>query len=112
MSDHAVAVVLALGRRLVALDRLVRGGGWGADRPGKMRRLDRQTVGLIGFGAIGRLTAQKARALGMRVLVYSPNTTAVRAAERGAEAADRSKTSSGTATTCACMRPLTPRRVG
>jgi D-3-phosphoglycerate dehydrogenase len=87
VSDHTIAAILALSRRLVALDRVVRSGGWGAGAAGTMRRLNTQTVGLIGFGRIAQLVARKARALGIRVLVHSPNTTDERAAAAGAEAA-------------------------
>src|SRR5205823_14139560 len=66
VSDHAIACVLALSRRLVPLDRVVRSGGWGAGAAGPMRRLSSQTLGVVGFGRIGQLVARKARALGMR----------------------------------------------
>src|SRR5262245_30780595 len=87
VSDHAIACVLALSRRLLALDRVVRAGGWGARAAGPIRRLSSQTVGLIGFGRIGQATARKAVGLGMRVLAHSPSTTPARAGEHGAEAA-------------------------
>jgi D-3-phosphoglycerate dehydrogenase len=87
VSDHAIACLLALARRLPALDRVVRAGGWGAGAAGPIRRLSSQTVGLIGFGGIGQATARKAVALGMRVIAHSPNTTPERARAHGAEAA-------------------------
>jgi D-3-phosphoglycerate dehydrogenase len=87
VADHAIACVLALARRLPLLDRVVKGGGWGAGSAGPMRRLSAQTVGLIGFGRIGQTTARKASALGLRVLAHSPNTTPERARQHGAEAA-------------------------
>jgi D-3-phosphoglycerate dehydrogenase / 2-oxoglutarate reductase len=87
VSDHTIAAVLALSRRLVALDRIVRAGGWGAGAAGTMRRLNTQTVGLVGFGRIAQLVARKASALGMRVMAHSPHTTAERASAAGAEAA-------------------------
>src|SRR5262245_44079849 len=87
VSDHAIACVLALSRRLLALDRIVRAGRWGAGAAGPIRRLSTQTVGLIGFGRIGQATARKAAALGMRVLAHSPSTTPARAQGHGAEGA-------------------------
>jgi D-3-phosphoglycerate dehydrogenase len=87
VADHAIACVLALSRRLLALDRVVRRGGWGAGAAGPIRRLSTQTVGLIGFGRIGQTTARKAAGLGLRVLAHSPSITAERAASAGAEAA-------------------------
>ena len=87
VADHALAMLLALARRLPALDRTIRAGGWGAGAAGPMRRLGSQTLGLIGFGRIGRNLAAKARALGLRVLAHSPNTSPHRAREHGVEAA-------------------------
>jgi D-3-phosphoglycerate dehydrogenase len=88
VSDHAIAMVLALARRLPQLDRVVRAGAWGARSSGVIHRLNRQTLGVVGFGRIGRSTARKARALGMRVLAHSPRSAALLADEVGAEAVD------------------------
>ena len=88
VSDHAIAMVLSLARRLPQLDRLVRAGAWGARAAGEIHRLSRQTLGVVGFGRIGRLTARKARGLGMRVLAHSPRSAALLADELGVEAVD------------------------
>lgn len=88
VSDHAIAMVLSLARSLPQLDRLVRAGAWGARATGEIHRLNRQTLGVVGFGRIGRLTARKARGLGMRVLAHSPRSAALLADELGVEAVD------------------------
>lgn len=86
VSDHTVAMVLACSRRLFPLDRSIREGRWDVVREvPNVQRAAEETLGLIGFGQIGRLVAQKARAFGMRVVCYSPNTTAALAAQHGAE---------------------------
>jgi D-3-phosphoglycerate dehydrogenase len=76
VSDHALALLLALSRRIVRLDAAVRAGGWhhlagGSD----MRRLQQQVVGVVGFGRIGAAFARKAGALGPAVLVYDPQVS-------------------------------------
>lgn len=86
VSDHALALLLALSRRVVALDRAVRAGTW--DTPGvagRVRRLRGQTLGVVGFGRLGRRLAEKARALGLELLAYDPLVPAgqVRAAGVG-----------------------------
>lgn len=71
--DHAVAMVLALSRRLFPLDASVRQGQWYYAAGGTgVRRLREEVVGLIGFGRIGRRTGEKLSALGMTVLAYDP----------------------------------------
>jgi D-3-phosphoglycerate dehydrogenase / 2-oxoglutarate reductase len=86
VSDHTMAQVLALSRRLFVLDRSVRAGEWETVRTiESVERMTDETLGLIGFGRIARLIAPKARAFGMRVICYSPHTTPELAAEFGAE---------------------------
>jgi D-3-phosphoglycerate dehydrogenase len=89
VADHAMALVLAAGRRLFDLDRSVRAGAW--DPVGVARGVDRlsnQTLGLVGFGQIGRRVARRAAGFGLRVLAYSPRTTSETAREHGAERVD------------------------
>jgi D-3-phosphoglycerate dehydrogenase len=68
VAEHSIALMLALTRDLLALDRKVRGAGWeGTGYQGRDFR--GSTVGIIGFGSIGRATAQMAAALGAKVVV-------------------------------------------
>jgi D-3-phosphoglycerate dehydrogenase / 2-oxoglutarate reductase len=71
VSDHAVGLVLALTRGLVAADREVRAGQWNPAGVA-LRRLSTLTCGVVGFGRIGRSTAEKLRALGARVVTSRP----------------------------------------
>ncbi|MEZ4862939.1 MAG: C-terminal binding protein [Caldilineaceae bacterium] len=81
VSDHALALILACARRVVGFDRAIRNGQWDNKGQGPIPRLRGQTLGLIGFGNSARALADKARALGMRIIAYTPRlpTTALRA---------------------------------
>lgn len=73
VSDHALALLLALSRRIVPLDSAVRAGRWETiGVAGEVRRLSVQTLGLVGFGRTARRLAPKAAALGMRVVACDP----------------------------------------
>ncbi len=70
VSDHALGFALAWTRGIVFFDRAVRAGRWDPAQA-KLRRLAAQTVGIIGYGRIGRASARKFAAFGCRVLVHS-----------------------------------------
>ena len=72
VAEHAVAMMLSLTRQLPLLDRMVRAGQW-APSTWQGRDFRDATVGIIGYGAIGKGTAQLAAALGARVLVLRPH---------------------------------------
>jgi D-3-phosphoglycerate dehydrogenase / 2-oxoglutarate reductase len=72
MADHALALLVALVRGVVELDRTVRAGHWYHDAAGTLRRLSDVRLGIIGFGRIGRALAARARALGMDVSAHDP----------------------------------------
>lgn len=72
VADHAMAMVLSLSRRLVALDRSVHEGSWDSSACGSPGALREQTVGVIGFGRIGSRVALRARAFGLRVVACDP----------------------------------------
>ena len=73
VGDHALGMILALNRRFVPHDRAVKAGGWSEvalDRP--MHRTRGATLGIVGFGRIGRSVAAKAKAFGMELLACDP----------------------------------------
>ncbi len=72
VANHALALLLAVNRRLLQLDALVRSGGWRGATLAPMGALYGQTAGIIGYGRIGRAMARRCRALGMRVLAADP----------------------------------------
>ena len=73
VGDHALGMILALNRRFVPHDRSVKAGGWSAvtlDRP--MHRTRGATLGIVGFGRIGRSIAAKAKSFGMELIACDP----------------------------------------
>ena len=86
VSDHALALLLTLARKIVTADTGVKSGNWNVTAHAEIRRLRGQTVGLIGFGKIAKALASKVQPLGMRVLVYDPYLEAELISRHGAEA--------------------------
>ena len=73
VSDHALALYLALQRRIVSRDRAVRAGVWNVGQAEPMHRADTLEFGLVGYGRIARTLHRKLVALGARdVLVCDP----------------------------------------
>ena len=72
MSDHAMALLLALARKVPFSNKLVQSGRWEVPPIVPLRRLEGQTLGLIGFGNIPRALAPKAKAFGFKVLTHDP----------------------------------------
>jgi len=72
VSDHAMALLLALARKVAFSNRLVQSGRWEVPPIVPLRRLEGQVLGLIGFGNIPRTLAPKAKAFGLHVLTHDP----------------------------------------
>ena len=72
VATHTVAMLLALLRKLPAGDADVRAGGWGITAVRPLRRVSALTVGLVGFGRIGRRVADLLGPFGCRLLVHDP----------------------------------------
>lgn len=72
MADHALALLLALVRGVVELDRSVRAGAWDYEASGPLRRVRDVRLGIVGLGRIGRAVAERALALGMEVTAHDP----------------------------------------
>jgi D-3-phosphoglycerate dehydrogenase len=86
VSDHALALLLALARHVVAADGAVKAGAWDVVARAGIRRLRGQTMGLVGFGKIAKALTSKVQPLGMKVLVYDPYLEAELIARYGVEA--------------------------
>jgi D-3-phosphoglycerate dehydrogenase / 2-oxoglutarate reductase len=85
VSDHALALILALARGVVRLDRHVHAGSWTPTDARPLHRLRGRTAGLVGFGRIARALAAKLAALGLRVVASDPFLSDDAIREGGAE---------------------------
>ncbi len=72
VADHALASVLALWRGIPRLDAERRDGLWDLPDLTALRRIAGSRLGIVGLGRIGRLLAERARALDVEVLGYDP----------------------------------------
>jgi D-3-phosphoglycerate dehydrogenase len=72
VSDHAMALLLALARKIPLSNKLVQAGRWEMPAVVPLRRLEGQVLGLIGFGNIPRALAPKAKAFGLKVIAHDP----------------------------------------
>jgi D-3-phosphoglycerate dehydrogenase len=79
VADHAMALLLAVNRRIVEQDRDLHEGAWakfgsatGGILRGPVPPLRQLTLGIIGFGRIGQALAERARPFGMTLLVADP----------------------------------------
>lgn len=78
-ADLTMALVLATARGMVRGDRMLRAGDWSGWRPTHVPgvRVSGKTLGLVGFGRIGRAVAERAgRGFGMRVRIFTPRPPA------------------------------------
>lgn len=85
VADHTIGMMLAIARKIPQADKSLRSGEWkrfyGSGVWGK-------TIGIIGFGAIGRAVARRAKGFNMRVLAYDVMPSQGAAKEIGVELAD------------------------
>ncbi|MGB9867964.1 MAG: C-terminal binding protein [Bacillota bacterium] len=75
VSNHALAMLLCMCRKILEGDRLVRSGEWRLEPLKPMPRLEGQTLGIIGFGRIGRRLAAKAKPIGFEIVAFDPNVS-------------------------------------
>lgn len=83
VAEHGLALVLALAKNLVRLDGATRREGFARRSQFTNMELSGRVLGLVGFGKIARLMAQKAGALGMELTACDPFAAAADAAALG-----------------------------
>jgi D-3-phosphoglycerate dehydrogenase len=72
VSNHAIAMILSLGRRIPHDHQQIVRGGWGIKQFLPIPAFSDLTLGLLGFGSIARRVADKAKQFGLRVIASDP----------------------------------------
>jgi D-3-phosphoglycerate dehydrogenase len=88
VAEHTLAFILAFARGLHVYNEAVREGDWSLARGAPLHRVCGRTLGIVGFGKIGRAVVGKASGLGLTVLAYAPRRAAEAVRSAGAEPAD------------------------
>jgi D-3-phosphoglycerate dehydrogenase len=83
-AEHAIALLFALARHVPQAAASMRGGKW-EKKKFEGVELSGKTLGVIGLGNIGRIVADRAKGLSMKVIAFDPVLSAERAAELGIE---------------------------
>ncbi|HWY53700.1 MAG TPA: C-terminal binding protein [Terriglobales bacterium] len=88
VSDHTLALLLALVRKIPFANSSVQAGRWEMSATVPIHRLRGRILGLVGFGRIPQLLAPKAKAFGLEVVTYDPFVPADITASAGVESVD------------------------
>ena len=86
-AEHAIALMLAQARNIPQAHMALVDGRWERSKFGGIE-VTGKTLGVIGFGNIGQLVAERALGLGMRVVAYDPFVADARYREMGVEKMD------------------------
>ena len=86
-AEHTMAMLLAQARNIPAASRALKEGRWERSKWTGVELADK-TLGIIGFGRIGTLVAQRANAFGMKLLAYDPFVSDDRARRLGVDLVD------------------------
>ena len=88
-AEHTMALLLALARNIPQAHASLTGGAWERSKFSGIEVYEK-TLGILGFGRIGQLVAQRARGFGMRVVAFDPYVSTERYRELGVEKAESS----------------------
>ena len=83
-AELAVGLLLATARNIAPANKALKAGAWKRSKYGGVELLDKK-VGVVGFGRIGQLVAERLKGFGMEILAYDPYVSAQRAGQLGAQ---------------------------
>ncbi len=110
-AEHTMALLLALARNVPQAHSSLTSGKWERSKFSGIE-LYEKTLGILGFGRIGQLVAERARAFGMHVVAYDPYIAAERYRELGVEKAESSDALYGVSDFITLHLPNTPETRG
>ena len=105
-AEHTIGLLVALARNIPQAHAALKAGRWERTRWGGVELADK-TLGVLGFGRIGRQVARRALGLGMRVVGYDPFVAPERFRELGADHAEAAEDVFGAADFLTLHLPLT-----
>src|SRR3954451_1027912 len=85
-AEHTMALLLALARNVPQAHASLKGGAWDRSKYSGIELMDK-TLGILGFGRIGQLVAERARGFGLNGIAYDPYVGEQRYRELGVEKA-------------------------
>ena len=88
VSDHTMALLLAVVRKIPFINAQVHGGTWKMPAVVPIHRLRGRVLSLVGFGRIPQLVVPKAKAFGLTVIAYDPYAPKEAFAGAGVESVD------------------------
>ncbi len=110
-AEHTMALLLALARNIPQAHASLTSGKWERSKFSGVE-LYEKTLGIFGFGRIGKLVAQRARSFGMHVIAFDPYVAAERYRELGVEKANSADEIFGGADFITLHLPNTPATEG
>jgi len=81
-AELAVGLLIAAARNIAPANQALKGGKWKRSAYGGVELLDK-TVGIVGFGRIGQLVAERLKGFGVELVAYDPYATVQRAGQLG-----------------------------
>ncbi|KGN37050.1 phosphoglycerate dehydrogenase [Knoellia subterranea] len=82
-AELAVGLLLSTARNIAPANQALKGGAWKRSKYGGVELLEKK-VGVVGFGRIGQLVAERLKGFGMEILAYDPYVSAQKAGQLGA----------------------------
>jgi D-3-phosphoglycerate dehydrogenase len=82
-AELAVGLLLASARNIAPANEALKGGKWARSKYGGVELLEKK-VGIVGFGRIGQLVAERLKGFGVEILAYDPYVSVQRAGQLGA----------------------------
>jgi D-3-phosphoglycerate dehydrogenase len=110
-AEHTIGLLVALARNIPQAHAALVAGRWERGKWGGVELADK-TLGVLGFGRIGRQVARRALGLGMRVVAYDPDVAADRFRELGAERVETTEDVYAAADFLTLHLPLSPETRG
>ena len=110
-AEHTMALLLALCRNIPQAHASLVSGKWERSKFGGMEVYEK-TLGILGFGRIGTLVAERAKAFGMHVIAFDPFVAGERYRELGVEKAETSDDVYAKADVITLHLPKTPDTAG